>query len=836
MNKPRISYRVFAGILLPLTVNAAPLVLDPATHEATVAPFIEEHCIRCHGPDKQKGKFRIDTLPVDFSDSTAAAKWLEVVDNINLGEMPPEDEPRPDAVPLTAVAKWIAEELRHAQRSAQSTGGQVLMRRLSRTEYANTVRDLLNVHFLPNEGPADLLPPDGSLDGFDKVSKALLLDPSLMEQYFDIASIIADKAVVTGPPPVPPRVNHMEYEEISGGIEYIKESRSTIVTDSGIISMEHGMRSDENLRHPWNDQLIPIRGRYKVRLRVGADPGERGDPLYIRINRQGDGDLWSGPVTGTLEHPQIIEFERAFSPEGGGEIGVEILNGSKFGDNYHTHNRLRDAARDAAESGDLATAGLFKAQMGAQGNIGMGCPHPQTLYTDGLPRVLFDWIELEGPVYEQWPPKSTQTIFFKGIVETPGYLREIFSRLVPRAFRRPVSAAEIDAIVGIAQAERDAGEPFTEAVKAGIIATLCSPSFLLLHEDAAPEEKPRPLTDFELANRLSYFIWSSMPDDQLIELAKARTLRTSLDQELQRLLADPKAEALVDNFAAQWLKAGEFDRFAIDQNLYKFFYAPENAGVNESINEEPLAFFREILRNNLSLKNVLNSDWTMVDQSLAGYYDLKGATGKTFIRVGIPAGSPRGGLLGMAAVHKWGSDGNRTKPVERGKYLLDVLFNDPPPPPPPNAGEVEPNVQGENLTVRQRLDQHRTIESCAACHRGIDPYGFGLENFNVAGKWRTKQDGERGWWPDEAVINPSGTLPNGTEFSTFEEFRDALSLQSDRFLKGFSEKMLTYALGRSVEYTDRELIDHLVASAKAENETIGSIVRAIVHSEAFQTK
>ena len=310
-------------LLLVQSALADPLVLDPATHASTVAPFVKEHCVHCHGPDKQKGKFRIDTLPVDFSDSSAAEKWLEVVDNINLGEMPPDDEPPPEAKQLTTVAKWIADELRNAQRSAQSTGGRVLMRRLSRSEYANTVRDLLHVRFLPSEGPADLLSPDGSLDGFDKVSKALLLDPSLMEQYFDMASRIADKAIVTGPPPVPTRTNHMEYEHISGGIEYIKQHRSTIVTDDGIISMEHGMRSEENLRHPWNDQLIPIRGRYKVRLRVGADPGARGEPIYIRVHRQGDGDLWHGPVTGTMDEPQIIEIERAFAAEGGNEIGVE---------------------------------------------------------------------------------------------------------------------------------------------------------------------------------------------------------------------------------------------------------------------------------------------------------------------------------------------------------------------------------------------------------------------------------------------------------------------------------------------------------------------------------
>ena len=190
----------------------------------------------------------------------------------------------------------------------------------------------------------------------------------------------------------------------------------------------------------------------------------------------------------------------------------------------------------------------------------------------------------------------------------------------------------------------------------------------------------------------------------------------------------------------------------------------------------------------------------------------------------------------MAAVHKWGSDGNRTKPVERGKYLLDVLFNDPPKPPPPNVGEVEPNVRGEDLTVRQRLDQHRTIPACANCHRTIDPYGLALENFNVIGKWRTKQDGERGWWPDEAVIDATGTLPDGTQYQNIEEFRSALRSQSDRFLRGLSEKMCTYALGRIVEPSDRTLIDNLVTQMKSNGNTLASLIEGIVLSDQFLTK
>lgn len=817
-------------------------IIDDVTWKTDVAAMVKANCIDCHGPDTQEGNLRLDTLKPNFDDSAIAAKWIEVMDNLNLGEMPPADEPQPSVAAVAKVTNWIAGELKHAATRSKGTGGRVLMRRLSRSEYANIVEDLLAIEFLPNEGPRNLLPPDGTLDGFDKVSQALLLDPSLMEKYFDVASIVASKAVVTGMPPVPTRRSRMEYEEISGGIEYIKHSRTTIETDDGIISMSQGMRSDEQLRHPWTNTLIPIRGRYKVRLRVGADPKERKD-LYIRMTRRGDGDIYFGKVEGTLESPEVIEVERAFDVPGGGEIGVQFEDAPNFGTvNYHFSD-LRKSADEAINAGNAKKAGRLRAQMVAQGFPNQGRLRPNTRITDGLPRVYFDWIELEGPLYDQWPPKSTELIFHRGLDENEfetAYAREIFSRLLPRAFRRPVSPEETARIVGIVTGEQQHGETFPDAIKSGIVAMLCSPAFLLVNElqSEVAVSPPRPLTDQELAFRLSLFLWSSIPDDELNAAATSQSLKepVNLMKQLQRMLNDGKSRALVDGFARQWLKADEFDRFAIDQNLYRDFYSTGNAGLNDAINAEPLEFFREVLNGGGSVLDFLDSDWTMANEPLARYYGLEKVDGREFVRVALPPESHRGGLTTMAAVHKWGSDGNRTKPVERGKYILAVLFNDPPQPPPPNVGEVEPNIKGNNLTVRQRLDQHRTIAACATCHRTIDPYGLALENFNVVSQWRTKQDGERGWWPDDAVIDSSGTLPNGVSFTTVEEFRRALAGQSDRFLRGVAEKMLTYALGRIVESSDRTTIDGLVLHMKANGNTIQSLIAGIVLSDEFLTK
>jgi len=833
--------RILSGFILILALlhPARAAVKDPEGLSKIVDPFLEEHCVRCHGHEKEKGKLRLDTLKSNFGDSAIAAKWVEVMDNINLGEMPPEDEPKPDAAQLDAVARWIAAELRHASRTAQSSGGQVLIRRLNRSEYTNTIRDLLKVEFLPKEGPMDILPPDGRLDGFDKVSKALLLDPSLLETYFAVARVVVDKAVVLGEPPVPTWRRRMEYEEIDGGIAYIKKHRSVQVRPDGLITMESGMRTNEDLYHPWNNTLIPVRGNYTVRIRVGADRGQRGEPVFIRMNRDGDGQIFYIQVDASIQEPKVYEFTRAFDPSGGSELGVEFVNRLPFTTvDYNGTNYIRQE-EELASSGKATEAGRIRARAMAEGHF-PGRPEPSTIYTEHMPRVFFDWIEIEGPLYDQWPPASTQTLFPDGAGPEQQNLAaadKLFHRLLPLAFRRPVDEAEVERYTQIVKGEMEAGSDYVESMKAGFMAMLCSPSFLYLYEPA-PDAKPRPLNDYEIASRLSYYLWNSMPDETLFGLAAKKQLRDPkiLSAQVDRMLADEKSEALIEGFATQWLKAYEFDRFTPDRNLYDEYYSAANNGINDDINREPLEFFREILTKDLSVLSFLDSDWTMLNERLARYYGIEGVKGDAFQRAKLPADSPRGGLVAMAAVHKWGSDGNRTKPVERGKYVLDVLFNDPPNPPPPNAGEVEPNIRGANLTVRERLDQHREIESCANCHRTLDPYGLGLENFNVVGLWRTKQDGEREYWPDTAKIDASGRFPNGAEFAGLEDYKRGLVGMSDRFLRGFSEKMFIYALARTVEPSDRETIDELVSAMKKNGESPRSLIKAVVTSEAFLTK
>ncbi len=841
------------SFLLLLGSLAAPAARAELAHPDAwpkVEAVLVKYCYGCHDSDSEKGDFNLETLAADFGDPQVAGHWIEVMDDLNASEMPPEDKAQPQLKDRVMVAEWIAEELRYARLQANSTGGKSLLRRLTRTEYENTVRDLLGVVFEPKMNPLTLLPPDGAMDGFDKVSLGLVLDPSLMDTYFEVAQIVAARAVQLGDPPVPTIRSRLEYEEYETGIlpgsihKELSRSKSLSSDGTGVITWYDGFRTFGQLKHPFSDTLVPVSGRYAIRFRAGTDPGESEKPVLIKLDRSGTGTIFYGEIEGTLENPSEHEVIMELDATGGGEMGFNLVERPRGAGNRYERN-LSAESDEAASSGDLKRAGFLKARMNVEGLYGMSRPDAAMLDVSAHPRFYLDYLEIEGPLYEQWPPKSVEVVLPRGLepsLETPEYLREVITKLLPRAFRRPVSDLEVQRVFDVAQAEWKAADSFVAGLKAAIVTTLCSPSFLYLlePEGEGSASEGRPLNEFELATRLSYFLWSTMPDESLISLAKAGELRESLDAEIARLLADDNAEALVDGFARQWLKADEFNRFEPDRNSYKRFHENEFTGINEDLNEEPIAFFREIVRKGGDLRDFLSADWTMANERLAKWYDLPDgiADGEAFVRVALPADNPRGGLLGMGAIHKWGSDGSRTKPVDRGKYVLDVLFNDPPNPPPPNVGEVEPNVDGEKLTVRQRLEAHREIESCANCHSRLDPYGLAMENFNVAGLWRDYQDGENRYWGEneETRIQVADTLPNGRKFGDFQEYKASLRAMEDRFFQGFSEKLFTYAFSRIPEPVDRGLIDEMVAALQTSDGKFETAVRSIILSPAFQSK
>lgn len=874
-----------------LFLAGAGIAFADETFTTSVQPLLKKYCIRCHGGEKPSGDFRVDKLTANFDSAEQAAHWGEVMDNLNLGEMPPEDEPKPAPGKLRSVTRWIAAELRAAERRTAG-GGKVALRRMNRIEFSNTIRDLLGIRFLPGEDPAELLPPDPTYDGFDKDATSLMLDSSLLGNYYEAAKKVAELAIVNGPPTFPTHLSRFEMEDMGkagSGFSYVC-SGTTVCGAHDVRLLVGNTRTHRGLLYPGTQQMFPIKGFYTIRVRASADRGDGDEPVRMFVERQQDrhGYLMEVDVTATRDAPKVYELTlpmTSLAESSGVYMKVGIANGAK-GVQQSQLKHIKGPEKvisvgmpgffsfdrkmkEASTKGDHATALRLAARKKAEGWTGSRRPGLGLLEPSHFRQLYIDWIEIEGPLYEQWPSKSHTALFFKGkdAAENLDYAREIFARFLPRAFRRTVEDAEVERVVKLIGAELTRGLPFKDAVKLGLTYTLTSPSFLFLSEPS-PDDKSRTLTNYELASRLSYFLWSSMPDERLFKLAKDGRLNDpkSLRSEVDRMLKDPKSQALVDGFAAQWLQTNEFLDFQPDQKIYPQFYREHDPQLREYMACEPLAFFEEVVRNDLSLLNFIDSDFVVVNEPLAKFYGLNMESfngeqlataadrdhshgrlrlaGKhngrhhrfAFRRVELPEGSRRGGLLGQAGIHLRGSDGIRTKPVNRGVYVREVLFNDPPDPPPPNAGEVEPNIKGERLTVRQRLIQHQQIEACASCHRGIDSYGLAMENFDVTGDWRDRQNGEDFRGSNTPLIDASGTLPNGRDFSDFVEFKALLLEQDDRFRRAIADKLFLYALGHPVEVRDRGTIDGVAEKMTENGDTFRSAVQALVESQVFKTK
>ena len=613
--------------------------------------------------------------------------------------------------------------------------------------------------------------------------------------------------------------------------------------------MEGGARTFAQLRHPYNQKEVPVTGRYRVRIKAAADAGERGEPVYMNI-KQGPGDSIAQFRVDAKPHaPQVYEFVTTRDELFQGEYGIEFVNGKRFGKYVGARGEQLREAKQLFDQGKVLESTRIKARLRAQGDFDTnvrGAFEKDVLQLAGLPKLYLDWIEVTGPLQGEFPPQSMKTIFYDGWEAeqlTADYAAKIFARLLPRAYRRPVRSTDVDELTELVNSELRQGRDFPTAIKTGLVAMLCSPKFLYLYEPSPQTDALRELNPFELATRLSYFLWSSKPDDDLFRLAAKKQLSNPdiLAAQVDRMLDDPRVEGFVRGFVRQWLKIDEFNRFPPDERVFPEFYQTQFKGIEDDLVGQPLAMVRELLHSDGSLALLIDSQWTMLNERLAAFYGIDGVTGSEFQKVSLSPqqAETRGGLLGMAGVHRWGSDGNRTKPVERGKYILDVLFNDPPPPPPPNAGEVEPNIRGEKLTVRERLRRHREQVTCNNCHRRIDPYGLALENFNVIGRWREMLDGEKPiehWGDDRPQIDVHGTLPSGDAYESYAQFKRSLLKQQDRFVRGVTEKLLMYALARTLEPSDRPLVDEIVERSRENGYSLRSILKAIVASQPFQQK
>ena len=768
--------------------------------------FFRQHCETCHSGAKPTGDFDLKTLAANFADKQVRAHWLTVLNQLQSGQMPPKDKPRPPNDQLKAVIEWISQNAAKADVEHRATQGRVVMRRMNRAEYANTVRDLLGVEV----DLADLLPHDTSVSGFDNSAEAMHTSSYLMRSYLDAADRVLDEAIA----------NESEPWQIKKRFD-IKQEGTVKATGSVYRHIDDGVAifaswESANIRVTMWNFRSPFRGKYRFRISAYAYQSQ-GKPVNFHVTagtlkevtEERILDYYSVPA----DTPTIIEFTEQLEPE----------------------NRIRIIADD------LPALPPMVEKIGADKYTGPG--------------LVVQWVDAEGPLLESWPPPSHKAIFGEMKQEkmpTPKKpdWREVVSdqRLVDaerilrefagRAFRRPVTDAEIQPFLTRVKSRLDSGYTFEQALRVGLKAVLVSPSFLFLQEKGA---LPR-LDDFALASRLSYFLWSSMPDAALYQLANENKLHEPevLRQQVERLLKDPKAKAFNTQFTGQWLSLRAIDATLPDRTLYPEY----DDSLKMAMLKETSLFFDEVLQQNLPLTQFVSSDFSFLNERLARHYGIPGVQGTEMRRVALPADSHRGGVLTMGSVLKVTANGTTTSPVIRGAWVLERILGTPPPRPPPDIAAIEPDIRGAT-TIREQLAKHRQVESCASCHKEIDPPGFALESFDVVGGWRENyrslaNNGERDSQgrrvrPGPAV-DPADVLPDGRRFQNIDDYKNLILKDKDQLTRNLTEKLLAYATGAAATPLDRPQIDAIVHRVSEQGHGFRSLIHGIVQSTLFQTK
>jgi mono/diheme cytochrome c family protein len=796
---------ILAGLtfaVVPLHAMAADKGLD-----ALVKPFFAQHCVTCHGANKPKGDLRLDTLTVDFDSPKIMAHWEEIMGRINSGDMPPKEKPRPKADDVARVAEWITAQLAEADAARQSPGKEtVSFRRLSREEYANSIRDLLGVT-IDVTSPTGL-PEDPDWHGFQRIGSVLTLSATHMEKYYATAEAALNEALPVGPQPKRELVRWTPFDLRYRGFE--KEYQERGIADKVRIDLvpNNGALDSRTLN-------IKAPGDYLVRVRLSGLRPEGGRAPRLRLYASGISRLlFEQDVEAPEDKPVTLEF-KVHLPVG--QHPIRIVNA------------VPGPNPEARRSRASGTANAFT-------DTKSRVPW-QIKFTDDdgkpiVPSLLLDYIEWDGPIVESWPTAAYQRIFFGGdkAVKDSAYARDIVARFAERAWRRPVHAVEVDRLVKLVESAQKLGDNFETSVKTALIAVLCSKSFLYLEEGNAKAASPR-LNDWELASRLSYFLWSSLPDQRLLELAAASKLHEAdvLRIEVRRMLADPKAAAFAQSFPQQWLQLRKVGMFAPDKVLYPDY----DEHLEKSMIAETTGFFREVLTRNASLREFLDSDWTMLNERLAGHYGIAGVKGEAMRRVALKPEDHRGGLLTQGAVLSLTSDGTRHRPVHRGVWVLESIIGKPPPPPPANVPALNtPPANAPKTTLREKLELHRSDANCAACHQRIDPLGLAFDNYDAIGRWRLVESVRDGAGADPK-LDPSGQLVDGRKFAGPDELKRLLLDDTSKFAEAFTEKVATYGLRRGITFADRAELKRVAEQAKAHDYKLATLIEALVASEVF---
>jgi hypothetical protein len=793
-----------------------------AGFENSVKPFLAKNCFVCHNPKLQSGNLNLQAFADESSAAAHRDTWELVVHKLTAGEMPPKGLPRPKEAEKQAFLAYLQAEFDREDQAAQPDPGHVTARRLNRSEYNNTVRDLFGVDI----HPADDFPPDSSGYGFDNIGDVLSLSPVLMERYLGAAEHVV-RAALFGPAPLKPALSHYGRPHTTPALDAkpgvgprftVTDYDLTGLTMPNALHVEHNFPVDGD--YVLEPGLLGYRPRGSESAQVGiwidgkmvhqvqVDPLDTG---FGKITYNGQGGQYRGRITAGT-HRVDITILRQYE-------GLPVSVGG-----------FNPSLKPVPPPPDLT---LLKPPPGSPPDEVAAFYTRQAKAANApfkMNSVSVDTVDIAGPYDEPTgpSPESLKRVYVCGHLDghhQSSCARKIVAAMQRRAWRRPVSTAEVARILSIMSTVQEQGASYEEGLAASLEAILVSPKFLFRVEDVSvdTQDRPHPVTQFELASRLSYFLWSSTPDDELLKAADRGVLRKPdvLAAQVRRMLKDCKSEALVENFGGQWLETRRLESVQPDPQKFPQF----DAYLRWSMKKETEMFIEDIIREDKSVLDLLDGKYTFVNERLAQHYGMAGIKGPEFRKVDL-SGTPRGGVLTQASVLTTSSYPTRTSVVLRGKWVLENLLNAPVPPPPPDVPNLDEAAVGTSMSLRQQMEKHRANAVCASCHSRMDPLGFGLENFNAVGEWRDKD----GKFP----VDASGTLPDGRSFLGPEQLEKVLVDRRVDFTEGITEKMLTYALGRGIERYDKRTVKEIARNLAANNYKFSSLVLNIIESLPFQ--
>ena len=783
--------------------------------------FLGKHCIRCHGPEKQQGELRIDQLARDFKLGTDSHRWAEAMEKVNSGEMPPKKEKQPTQAEIAAFVSSLDSLLKEGRAARMAARPAVSHYRLSRKEYQNTVYDLLGVRYDPAK-PGELNE-DTRWHGFERIGSELSLSPSHVDRYFRAAELVLDRAF-----PVAASGEARKVRKTAAELRYSGGKNQQAVLDR--FDIKRPLRyllfpgNVQNALSPnWFGRTGPEHsGLYRVRIQASGIRPIGGQTAHLSIGKRTGEETVDGLIefdlTAPEDRPQVHEFE----------VFLEMPTSLDF---CVVATDVVDRRAGAAFRNALGGGSYVFTHSSETGLLNPNAPQMFDDKGNGLfSTVLLDWIEWEGPLVSE-AEKSRRIGLVPPDDATPEVVAEHLQRLAERAWRRPVRKAELDDYLHSYRTEREAGEKPADAYRVALQGVLTSRNFIYLVEgDTVARER---LTDSELASRLSYFLWSSMPDGGLFTVAQGGTLNgEGLKKAVDRMLTDSKAGRFIDDFARQWLQLHRLGMFVPDKKLYPTY----DAWLETSMRGEPVEFFREMFAKNLPIDSFVDSDWTMANARLCDFYGLPGPKAGGFERVSLKPENHRGGLLTMGAVLGLTSDGTRHRPVHRGVWLSEAILGKTPPPPPANVPAIEPNPpQNPKATLRQKIEAHRNDANCAACHARIDPLGLAWDNYDAIGQWRTHEKVAAGVGKDP-VVDPAGVMPDGRAFKDATEFKRLLIEDRDKVARAFIEHLCTYGLRRVLSFDDQDDLNAIQAEAKKKAYGIKDIIRAVALSDLMKKR